>query len=291
MIDRKIELALDEKKQAARSIRTEISQELSISSILFSIYIRFLFSEIKNEVKYANIKMPRFIDNVAIEIESKNAEQNCKVLNKIVQKVFQWADRNAVRFDDERFELIYFESSTTSLIDTVKLLDNTILKSKLNVKWLNIYINQKLSFKKHVQNRIASANRVLHLINRLQNSEWDLKSNAKRQIYQICNLSISDYDAEICYNAQSSQKLYIDQLQKLQNSTLRKILKFFHITSIDAMKIESNIPSIEIRVYRKMQKYALRTIKMTENHSVHMCTSMFYSSKYQNKIFDENFIQ
>ena len=84
MIDRKIELAFDEKKQGARSIHTEIPQESSISSILFSIYIPFQFLEIKNEAKYANIKMSSFIDNVAIEIESKSAEQNCKVLNEIV---------------------------------------------------------------------------------------------------------------------------------------------------------------------------------------------------------------
>ena len=88
MNDRKIKLAFDKKKQAARAIRTEISQRLSISLILFSIYIRFLFSEIKNEHKYANIKMSSFIDDVAIEVESKNAKENCKLLVEIVQKVF-----------------------------------------------------------------------------------------------------------------------------------------------------------------------------------------------------------
>ena len=84
MIDRKIELAFDDKKQAARAIRTEISQKSSISSILFSIYIRFLFFEIKNDIRYANIKILSFIDDVAIEVESKSAEQNCKLLNEIV---------------------------------------------------------------------------------------------------------------------------------------------------------------------------------------------------------------
>ena len=34
--------------------------------------------------------------------------------------------------------------------DTVKLSSNTILKSKSNVKWLEIYMNRKLNFKKHV---------------------------------------------------------------------------------------------------------------------------------------------
>ena len=76
------------KKQVARAIRTEIPQRSLVSSILFSIYIRFLFSETKMEAKYANIKMPRFIDDVTIEIESKSAKQNSKLLTKIVQKVF-----------------------------------------------------------------------------------------------------------------------------------------------------------------------------------------------------------
>ena len=44
-------------------------------------------------------------------------------------------------------------------------------------------------------------------------------------------------------------------------------------------------------MHRKMQKYALRTMKMTENYSIRLRTPIFYSSKYQNEVFDENFIQ
>ena len=126
MIDRKIELAFDGKKQAARAVRTGIPQGSPISPILFSIYVRFLFSEIKNEHKYANIKMPSFIDDVAIGVESKSAKENCKLLIEIVQKVFSWADQNAVKFDDEKSELIHFESSNTASTDTVILPNNTI---------------------------------------------------------------------------------------------------------------------------------------------------------------------
>ena len=44
-------------------------------------------------------------------------------------------------------------------------------------------------------------------------------------------------------------------------------------------------------MHRQMQKYALRTIKMIENHSIHIRISIIYFPEYQNKIFDENFIQ
>ena len=86
------------------------------------------------------------------------------------------------------------------------------------------------------------------------------------------------------------QKSYINQLQKLQNSTLRKIPRLFRIASIIALKIESNISSIEIRMHRKMQKYALRTMKMIENYSIRIRISIFYFFEYQSEIFDENLI-
>ena len=84
IIDRKIELAFHKKKQAARAMRPEIQLGSSISLILFSIYIRFLFLEIKNEHKYAKIKMPSFIDDVAIEVEPKSAKEDCKLRIEIV---------------------------------------------------------------------------------------------------------------------------------------------------------------------------------------------------------------
>ena len=56
--------------------------------------------------------MSSFIDDVAIEIEFKSTKENCKLLTEIVEKVFSWADRNAVKFDDEKSELIHIESST-----------------------------------------------------------------------------------------------------------------------------------------------------------------------------------
>ena len=44
-------------------------------------------------------------------------------------------------------------------------------------------------------------------------------------------------------------------------------------------------------MHRRMQKYALHTIKMTQNHTIRICTSASFFHKYLNKILDENFIQ
>ena len=77
----------------------------------------------------------------------------------------------------------------------------------------------------------------------------------------------------------------------MQNLALRKILGSFRTAPIGALELESNIPPVEIRMHRKMQKYALRTMKMTENHPIRIRTPISYPPEYQNGIFDENFIQ
>ena len=44
-------------------------------------------------------------------------------------------------------------------------------------------------------------------------------------------------------------------------------------------------------MHRKIQEYALCTIEMTENHAIRICISIFYFFAYQNKIFEQDFIQ
>ena len=50
-------------------IKCEISQESSISSILFLIYVKNLFKKINT--KHSNIKMLNFINNIIIYIENQ----------------------------------------------------------------------------------------------------------------------------------------------------------------------------------------------------------------------------
>ena len=72
MINRKIELVFDKKKQAVRAIRTEISQRSFILLILVSIYIRFLFSKIKKaQKKFANCSLKLFKKYFQEQIETQ----------------------------------------------------------------------------------------------------------------------------------------------------------------------------------------------------------------------------
>ena len=149
--------------------------------------------------------------------------------------------------------------------NSITLSNGTVLKPQNMIKWLGVWIDRKLTFKTHVEKRLASATRVFHSINRLQNSEWGLAPMATRQLYQSCITAISDYGSEIWWN---DQKSYTQKFQKLQNLRLRKILKIFKTSSISIIKIETNIQSIKIRLNQKNQKLVLRIMKLNQRHFI-----------------------
>ena len=91
MTDRRITLAFNEERNQSESVNSEISQESLILSILFLIYIRYLFVKINKNHLHLNLslKLLSYIDDVIITVEEKTAEKNSQILMKIIKTTFQ----------------------------------------------------------------------------------------------------------------------------------------------------------------------------------------------------------
>jgi hypothetical protein len=73
MQDRKIQLKFDENNQEITNINIEILQDSSVSSILFLIYIRFLFNKRINTSK----RILNYLDNINLAVSSSSIKENC----------------------------------------------------------------------------------------------------------------------------------------------------------------------------------------------------------------------
>ena len=225
-----IDLAFDEEHQKSKEIFTEILQELFISLILFLIYIQHLFLKIRARIE--NLQSLSYIDDVTLYIEEKSIDKNVKKLKKMTKIAFTWANENAMQFDNSKFELIHFESHKVTFNQTIMLLNDIVVKSKICIQWLEVWLNWKLNFKMHVQTKIVAVTRTLHSLFRLMNSEWELNAKSERQLYLACIIIISDYDVKIWWNNQKSHAI---KFHKLQNAALWKILKAFQTSFIEVM--------------------------------------------------------
>ena len=221
-----------------------LNQEFHRAHLFRIYYFRSIFvTYFRNYVIEFNARSPSFIDDVARYVENKTAKQNCKEIEIIVKITSDWAASNNVKFDDDKSEQIHIEKTRNASKDTLQLPNGTILEPQNIVKWLGIWLNRKLNYKKHVETRISSANRSFFAIQNLMNSEWGLKPTACRQIYLSCIVSISDYGSEIWYNG---QKKYKKLFQNLQNRMIRKILGTFKTTTDESIEIESHISPVRL---------------------------------------------
>ena len=103
----------------------------------------------------------------------------------------------------KKIELIYFH--TKRLINNNNysiLIRNNQIKPKNLVRWLEIWLDSKLSFKKYVEIKIVAAIRTFYQIARLSNTERDLSFQAIKQLYIACITLIADYDVPVWWNNQ-----------------------------------------------------------------------------------------
>jgi len=244
--------------------------------ILFLIYIQQLFLKIRARIE--NLQSLSYIDDIALYIEGKSIDKNVKKLKKITKNAFIWANENAVQFDNSKFELIHFKSHKVTFNQTIMLFNDTVIKSKICIWWLKVWLNRKLNFKMHVQMKIITVIKTLHSLFKLMNSEWKLNARSEKQLYLACITIISDYDIEIWWN---NQKNHVIKFCKLQSATLWKILKVFwtlliKVMQIEVMQIETEISSVKVWLNQKCKNYAIKIVELLKKHSTRKQTFISY---------------
>src|SRR5947207_2124009 len=105
-----------------------------------------------------------------------------------------------MQFDTDKIELIHFHSKKIFDLKNEKYsvkVGETIFQSKEVVKYLDVWLDSKLSFKSHVKKKIALIKKILMKIERLSNTERELSFQAMRQLYIVCISSVADYEVSI----------------------------------------------------------------------------------------------
>ncbi|KAG8187096.1 hypothetical protein JTE90_023938 [Oedothorax gibbosus] len=99
-----------------------------------------------------------------------------------LNKVSFWGKENELCFSPEKSEVIVFTWNRKWLLDELYLGDITI-KRKDCVKYLGCYLDSKLSWKIHVQEKVRSATNALLTCKRVIGKNRGLNSKAALWIY------------------------------------------------------------------------------------------------------------
>ena len=117
-------------------VNIEISQDSSVSSILFLIYIRYSLSDISD-----NERIMSFVNDIELVVSSKSIEENCIQLQKLAENLLLKQEQNCMQFDTDKIELIHFHSKRNFDLKNEKhsvKVEETIFQSKEVVKYLGV---------------------------------------------------------------------------------------------------------------------------------------------------------
>ena len=95
--------------------------------------------------------------------DNKNIKQN---IEKDIGKIKTWMEENQLKMNDAKTEFIVLGTAGNlkrSTLENIKIGD-TIIHWTSRIKFLGAHLDEKLSLKDHVQNRLRKANYNLRLI-------------------------------------------------------------------------------------------------------------------------------
>ena len=197
-------MAFDGQRQQLLPVNTGIPQGSPISPILFLFYRTNLFKDLRPSSLTPQLRSPSYIDDIALLVTGPSEEANSKALEVAARRAWSWAADNVIVFDDPKTELMHFQYKTSNYTrnSQVTLPHGTVISPSEHIRLLGVWLDRKLLFNYHVQQKTAAATRALKMISRLSNSEWGLSVPAMRQLYYTCIIPIADYRAEIWWKGE-----------------------------------------------------------------------------------------
>ena len=164
--NRNIILIIEKYTQAKRRISVNISQNFSLSSILYLFYNANLLKTCENVKLRLNVT--DFVNDINILTYNEFIKRNCDVLKKTWNKVLKWTKRHEFKFNERKHELIHF--SRTSKKYNMKI--NIMLKkhrmnANTDFRILKIQLNFKLKWKfylRQIETKLMNKHNVVSMI-------------------------------------------------------------------------------------------------------------------------------
>ena len=254
--DRCIMITIDDYMMMKCSVNIDISQDSSLSLILYLFYNANLL-EVCDDIKLRT-SFTDFVNDINILTYKEFTKRNCRVLSKIYDRCEQWSKTHDIKFLMTKHELIHFTriSKWFNIKVNIKLMKHQI-DSKSDIRILRVQLNFKLkwtTYIHHVEAKLVIKQKIMQTIIK---STWDSLMMTSKQIYFAMMHSLLSHEVIIWYTLQRMKDHWKNlniKLRSVQERTLWQIINVYHVTSTETLQMKTNMTLIDIHLWKLIQR-------------------------------------
>jgi ribonuclease HI len=187
-----------------------------------------------------------FADDGAILESGYDINIILRNLQRTLDKVQAWATKVGLKFSIAKTAVIIFTRRKIDL-DSLPCLQlyNTNLVYSTTTKYLGITLDNKASFKPHIQNKLTEAKIKLLQIRNATGKEWGPKPYMSRWLYTGVIRPAITYGCMV-WAKETRDKTFKEKAQKLQRLALLHMAPFRHKSPTIGLEMLAYIPPLDI---------------------------------------------
>ncbi|GAB0086587.1 hypothetical protein DMENIID0001_006810 [Sergentomyia squamirostris] len=259
LTSRKIRVRIGSTLSSEESIDNGVPQGGVLSVTLFLVAINGIF-------KFFNPDDPNkilvYADDIVVYNDSLDDSERCIQLQKCVNEIGKWASRNGFRFSPSKTKIMHFCRKHRCRQIPLSL-NGSLLEYVETYKYLGLWFDPKLSFKKHIRETKTACNTRLNVIKCLSGLTWGSHRNSLLTIHENMILPKMFYGSEVF--ACCASKTLLSTLNSVYNAGYRLSTGAFRTSPVDSLLVEAGVAPLSARLeYVRLNS----AIRMLSNSSV-----------------------
>ena len=235
-----------------------VPQGSILSPILFNLKINDIVKSVSGGGS-ANASL--FVDDFAIYIEGKHLPHLERTMQLCINKVNKWVSENGFKFSASKTTCVHFHRQRIHKEPSLHL-DGQPIPVAREVKFLGLYFDQKLNFKRHIQYVKERCQKALNVLRTVGHTDWGADRNTLLKLYRTLVRSKLDYG---CIVYGSAAKHVLRTLDPVHHQGLRVALGAFRTSPVKSLYAEAGEASLENRRLKLSLNYNLKIRSLTEN--------------------------
>lgn len=274
--DRRLAPRIDQYLGPDVPISTGVPQGSPTSPILSVIYSSPVLRSLASDPTMSNlllypVTVRSYIDDFSFLAIGADTEETTEALRTSYLNIKSGLSSIGMTIDPSKSELIHFSRRHNAEQLSLPLnIDPTltIYPAKDTLRWLGIFFDSRLLFNKHVDILCNRARTAANGLRVLANSVRGLSQKNLRALHKTCVLPIITWAAVLWFRHDIPRKGLLDELDRVQNISLRLVCGAFRTTPIGGLQVLAHQPPIIQTLTRFSKNAALRLSRLPLNSPV-----------------------